>query len=263
MGATSAGKGEWDALIPPVRDLVKRAGARILEIRARGFEVRDKADLSPVTEADLASEEIILPVLQTLTPEIPVVSEEAVAAGHIPDVSGGAFWLVDPLDGTREFSRGGLDFTVNVGLVRDGVPVLGVLGVPARDQIYAGASAGSATLAENDEPPRPIAARVPAADGLVVVASRSHGDPEKLDAYLAGRSVKERISAGSALKLGLVANGKADLYPRFGRTMEWDTAAGHAILLAAGGTVETTDGAPLVYRKPDFENPHFIAFGRR
>lgn len=250
-------------LVTPVSEIVRRAGRRIMEIYERGFEVQRKEDDSPVTEADQASEDIILPALAALTPDIPAVAEEAVAAGHVPDISGGVFWLVDPLDGTKEFIHQRGDFTVNIGLVMAGQPCFGVMGAPARDRVYAGVVAGAATLAENDAPPVAITARPAPAEGLTVVASRSHGDEARLAAYLAPLAVHDRVNAGSALKFALIAAGEADLYPRFGRTMEWDTAAGHAILLAAGGAVETVDRAPLTYGKPDFANPHFIAFGRR
>lgn len=247
------------ALLPALLPIVREAGERILQIYQRDFSVRDKADASPVTEADEAAEALILPRLAALTPDIPVVSEEAAAAGHIPLVQD-CFWLVDPLDGTKEFiSRNG-EFTVNIALIRHGQPVLGVVLAPALGRLFAAAENAGAFV-EDATGRRAIACRTPPAEGLTVVASRSHGDATALDAFLAGRKVAALVSAGSSLKLCLVAAGEADLYPRLGRTMEWDIAAGHAILGAAGGRVETLDGAPLKYGKADFANPHFVAWG--
>ena len=204
------------------------------------------------------AEALILPELAALTPDVPIVSEEAAARGVVPE-AGSRFWLVDPLDGTKEFvSRNG-EFTVNIALVEEGRPVLGVVFVPARDRLYAGA-VGVGAFAE-DRGRREIACRRPPAEGLTVVSSRSHGDPEALASFLDGRSVAAEVTAGSSLKFCLVAAGDADLYPRLGRTMEWDTAAGHAVVSAAGGRVSAVGGGELGYGKPGFENPHFVARG--
>jgi 3'(2'), 5'-bisphosphate nucleotidase len=239
--------------------LAERAGALILEHYRGEIAVRAKADASPVTVADEAAEAVILEGLAALTPEIPVVAEETVAAGRVPEVGAGRFWLVDPLDGTKEFlSRNG-EFTVNIALIEGGEPVLGVVFAPALGKVWWGARGAGAWL-RDAAGERPIAARPRPASGLVAVASRSHSDPET-EAFLDEMGVAERISAGSSLKFCLVAEGRADVYPRFGRTMEWDTAAGHAVLSAAGGRVTTRDGAPFTYRKPGFENPAFIACG--
>lgn len=250
-------------LVPEVAAIANEAGLRIMEIYNTDFDVAEKDDRSPVTEADTASEDLILPMLEALTPGIPIVSEEEVDSDGAPDISGGFFWLVDPLDGTKEFVNKRDEFTVNIALVAEGVPVLGVLAVPAKKTVYTGCGLGTAMMVEGDGQPRMISARQAPEDGVVVVASRSHGDTDLLDEFLADYTVAEQVSAGSAVKFALVADGQADLYPRFGRTMEWDTAAGHAILLAAGGSVETVDGAPLIYGKPGLDNPHFIAYGRR
>lgn len=237
------------------------AGARILEIYGSDFSVDTKDDKSPVTAADQAAEDIILAELSTLQPAFPVVAEESVAKGQVPTVGDDPFWLVDPLDGTREFiSRNG-EFTVNIALIADHRPVLGVVYAPVLGSLYTGAGAGRAFKQDQAEARQPIQARQPAADGLDVVASRSHRD-EATDAYLAGRNVRAIVSAGSSLKFCLLAEGAADLYPRFGRTMEWDTAAGQAVLEAAGGSVETVDGDPFLYGKDGFANPGFIARGR-
>lgn len=248
-------------LATAIEAIALRAGAAIMEIYARDFAVETKADQSPVTEADQAAEVIIVAALRELTPDIPVVAEEEVAAGHQPDVGAGPFWLVDPLDGTREFiSRNG-DFTVNIALIRDGEPVLGTVHVPAKDETYTAAGPGQVTRKRADGPAEAIKARVPAGDGLVAMVSRSHASPET-DEFLADFNIKERVDAGSSLKFCRVAEGVADMYPRLGRTMEWDTAAGHAVLACAGGSVSRLDHSPLRYGKDGFENPHFVARGQ-
>jgi 3'(2'), 5'-bisphosphate nucleotidase len=250
---------DLDQLLPEIVVLADRAGSVILEHYHGDVAVRAKADASPVTVADEAAEALILACLAELTPEIPVVAEETVAAGHVPDIADGPFWLVDPLDGTKEFlSRNG-EFTVNIALVQAREPVLGVVLAPARAHAWWGARGKGAKARDADGNVRKIAVRrAPARP--VAIASRSHRDRET-QAFLDQAGVAECISAGSSLKFCLVAEGKADLYPRFGRTMEWDVAAGHAVLAAAGGRVTTRDGAPFLYRKPGFENPPFIARG--
>ncbi len=256
---------EDDDLLNVLRLIAERAGKVILAyyVDVEDIEVRAKADASPVTEADEAAEEFILRALDTLTPEIPVVSEEASAAGRMPDISGGLFWLVDPLDGTKEFSSGNGEFTVNIALIQDGAPVAGVVHAPALAMTWVGAEPDGASVSQTDQPLMPIEARRLPEAGAVVVASRRHGDHRALDRFLADYDIEEQIEAGSSIKFCLLASGKADLYPRFGRTMEWDTAAGHAVLLAAGGSVIRADtGAALTYGKPGLENPHFIARGK-
>jgi 3'(2'), 5'-bisphosphate nucleotidase len=247
-------------LLERLLPIARAGGDAILQVYATDFEVRGKADDSPVTAADERAEAVILPALADLTPEIPVVSEEAVAAGRIPRV-GERFWLVDPLDGTKEFIRRNGEFTVNIGLIERGAPVLGVVLAPALGRLYAGA-AGHGAYREDAGGRKPIACRVASPTGLTVVASRSHGDTAALERFLAGRKVAAQTNAGSSLKFCLIAAGEADLYPRLGRTMEWDTAAGHAVLAAAGGRVTTLEGTDLQYGKPGFENPHFVAQGR-
>ena len=246
-------------LLPAVALAARRAGAAILQHYQGDFAVDRKADGSPVTAADHASEAVMLDALKALTPDIPVVSEEEVEAGRFPDVSAGRFWLVDPLDGTKEFVKRNGEFAVVVGLVVDFKAVAGVIYAPVLDVLYAGA-AGHAWR-ETAGRSEPISARVPDADGLVVAISRSHIGP-KFESYLATLPLKGRLPCGSAIKFGLLAAGEADIYPRFGPTMEWDTAAGHAILESAGGRLEAKDGAPLVYGKPRFLNDGFIARGR-
>jgi 3'(2'), 5'-bisphosphate nucleotidase len=248
-------------LLESLSHLVRAAGAVVMSVYATAFSVRGKGDHSPVTEADEKAEALILAGLAALTPDLPVVAEEAVAAGRVPSV-GERFWLVDPLDGTREFIRRNGEFTVNIALIEHGEPCLGVVLAPALGvggRLFAGGRALGATV-EDDFGRRAIRCRAVPATGLTVVASRSHGDAAALDAFLAGRQVASTTSAGSSLKLCLVAAGEADLYPRLGRTMEWDIAAGHAVLSGAS-VCRVDDGSPLRYGKAGFENPHFFATG--
>ena len=240
----------------------KLAGDAIMTIYATDFDVAKKSDASPVTAADEAAEAIILKELARIAPDIPVISEEAASAGHIPDV-GNRFWLVDPLDGTKEFiSRNG-EFTVNIALIENHQPVLGVVLAPALDRLFGGVVGGvdGGAFVEDKGNRRAINCRKTPAEGLTVVSSRSHGDAAALDAFLAGRKVASSVNAGSSLKLCLIAAGEADMYPRLGRTMEWDIAAGHAVLAAAGGKVNTIEGKPLRYGKDGLDNPHFVALG--
>ena len=243
-----------------VESIALEAAEVVMQVYATDFAVSGKEDDSPVTEADVRAEAIILRGLAALAPNLPVVAEEAVAAGKVPQ-TGPRFWLVDPLDGTREFvSRNG-EFTVNIALVEGGRPVLGVVVAPAIDRLYSGVE-GVGAWTQDARGRRPIRARAVPAEGLTVVASRSHGDAAALAAFLRGRRVARQAQAGSSLKLCLLAAGEADVYPRLGRTMEWDIAAGHAVLAAAGGVVLGLDGAPLRYGKAGFENPHFVAWGK-
>jgi 3'(2'), 5'-bisphosphate nucleotidase len=246
-------------VLEEVIHMARSAGHAIMAVYATDHAVTSKTDKSPVTEADVRAEAIILAALRALTPDVPIVAEESVAAGEAPSV-GADFWLVDPLDGTKEFIGRNGEFTVNIAMVHDGVPVLGVVFAPALGRLFAGAQ-GSGAFTEDAAGRRPIHCRAAPPEGLTVVASRSHGDAAALDAFLSGRTVASLVSAGSSLKLCLIAAGEADLYPRLGRTMEWDIAAGHAVLLAAGGHVTDIAGRPLVYGKPGFENPHFVAQG--
>lgn len=246
-----------------------RAGEILLRhYAADAVAVRSKKDESPVTDADEEAEALILAELRTLFPRVPVIAEEAVASGAVPEI-GSRFFLVDPLDGTKEFVGRNGEFTVNIGEIVDGRPVRGCVFAPAKGRLFLGdGQTGAFELAtrEGVSPDfvqaRPIAARQAPASGLVAVASRSHRDA-KTDEYLAAFPVKEFVSAGSSLKFCLVATAEADLYPRLGRTMEWDTAAGHAILSAAGGSVLTLDGRLFVYGKVEekFANPFFVARG--
>ncbi|MEZ2744355.1 3'(2'),5'-bisphosphate nucleotidase CysQ [Halopseudomonas bauzanensis] len=248
------------ALLEQVIDISRAAGEQVMQVYRSDFEVRGKEDASPVTEADERAEALILAALAQCAPGVPVISEEAAAAGYIPEV-GQRFWLVDPLDGTREFINRNGEFTVNVALIEGGEPVLGVVLAPALGRLFAGAR-GCGAFIEEAGVRQPIECREVSPEGLDVVASRSHGDAQALDVFLAGRQVRSLKSAGSSLKICLVAAGEADLYPRLGRTMEWDIAAGHAVLLAAGGQLLTLQDEPLRYGKPGLDNPHFYARGR-
>lgn len=244
------------------------AGAILLGHYAEGVKVREKEDSSPVTIADEEAERFILKRLATLAPDVPVIAEEAVAAGRIPKISR-HFFLVDPLDGTKEFIKRNGEFTVNIAEIIDGKPVRGVVYAPAIHKLYFGEmSCGAFQIiaqpggAPNFAEASPIAARLPAKDGLVMAISRSHAD-KKSEEYMAAFKVKHTVIAGSSLKFCLVAAGEADIYPRFGPTCEWDTAAGHAVLSAAGGMMTTPEGKPFLYGKADqkFLNPSFIAKG--
>ncbi len=256
------------ALVDMLVDVAIEAGKAILEIYDGEIATRVKDDRSPVTDADEKAEAIILKRLSVLAADIPVVAEESVAAGTIPDISGGTFFLVDPLDGTKEFINRNGEFTVNIALVENGQPTLGVVHLPALGQTFWSKGTGDAWRRDSDGAPRAVSVRPAPASGLVVVASRSHRD-SATDDYLAGFKVADLVSAGSSLKLCRLAEGAADMYPRLGRTMEWDIAAGHAVLAGAGGSVTVIAGGdvagdigqPLAYGKPGFENPFFVARG--
>lgn len=236
-----------------------RAGAEIWRIFEAGFEVEIKSDASPVTIADRAAEAIILEALLRLAPDVPVVAEEESAAGRIPDVAD-RFFLVDPLDGTKEFVRRGTDFTVNIGLIENGTPTMGVIFAPARSELYIGdTQTGEAWFRREDGDRTALRVRAPQTPPIAL-ASKSHDVPET-EAYLQAVGCGGRISVGSSLKFCLLAKGEADIYPRPSPTMEWDTAAGHAVLLAAGGLAFAPDGSPLRYGKAGFFNPGFLATG--
>ena len=250
---------ERSALAQLAYELALQAGREIMRFYLQDVAVQRKADSSPVTEADETADALIVAGLASATPGIPTVSEESVSQGRMPDISGGRFWLVDPLDGTKEFISGSDEFTVNIALIESGRPVLGALHAPALDECYLADDSGAFVIGK-DGGKRPIRARAVPPDGAVVVASRNHRDVET-DDFIARHHTASVTSAGSALKFGLLAKGEADLYPRFGRTMEWDTAAGHAVLAAAGGSVRRLDGTALQYGKRSLDNPHFVARG--
>jgi 3'(2'), 5'-bisphosphate nucleotidase len=252
---------EWFA------ELCVAAGAVVMEVYGGSCEARLKTDQSPVTEADERAEAVILAGLSKRMPGWPVLAEEAAARGEMPDAAA-RFILVDPLDGTREFLNRNGEFTVNIGLVADGVPVAGAVYAPVLGRLWSGGAtaqvrmvAPGAALAQATGS-RTIRTRAAPAVGLIALASRSHGDPET-EALLSRLPVVERRAAGSSLKFCLVAEGEADMYPRFGPTMEWDTAAGEAVLRAAGGTVLDPAGGPFRYGKAEgrYRNGPFVAWG--
>lgn len=247
--------GDKAALLEALAVTAREAGEAILAVVRRGFEVEAKGDRSPVTEADRAAEGVILAALATLAPGVPVVAEEEVAAGRIP-AHGATYFLVDPLDGTKEFIRAGDDYTVNIGLIGHGSPALGVVYAPATGTMYAG-SVGVGAWREDAVGRTAIHTRARGAS-LTAVASKSHFS-KPTAAYLDAVGASDHVSIGSSLKFCIVAEGKADIYPRLGPTCEWDTAAGHAVLLAAGGRVDGPNGAALGYGKVKFLNPGFVA----
>ena len=249
--------GRMTDLLTVLTPAVLEAGEVIMEIHRRGVVARTKPDGSPVSEADEAAEAILLAALAECAPDIAVVSEEN-AASHAIDPPR-AFFLVDPIDGTREFLRadGNGAFTVNIGLVIDRRPVFGIVHAPALDRFFAGVVGQGAWETSGGET-KPIRVRAVPADGPLAVASRSHRDPQT-NGWLDSHGITATIATGSSVKFGLLAAGEADVYPRFGPTMEWDTAAGEAVLRAAGGRVACLDGSDFVYGKPEFRNTPFIA----
>lgn len=262
---------DFDALAAALCETAQKAGAAIRQIHASGIEVRSKADASPVTEADETAEKIILADLARLAPDVPVIAEEAVASGNVP-ATGDVFFLVDPLDGTKEFVGGTGEFTVNIALVRGGLPRFGLILAPALGELYVTLAADRAIKADvgtggtrslDALTHEPLQTRAPTPGKLVALASRSHMN-EATERFLGSHGVCETRQAGSSLKFCRIAQGLADVYPRLAPTCEWDTAAGDAILRAAGGVVLTEDGAPLTYGKAGdgYRNPGFIAWGR-
>ena len=245
------------------------AGALIMEIYATDFDVDRKDDASPVTEADQKAETLILKMLEEADPELDVIAEEAAASGQVPE-HGQRFALVDPLDGTKEFVNKNGQFTVNIAIIEHGKPVMGVVFAPALNRIFLAESPSSAWQAEvrpgeavpGSDARLPMRIRRAPEAGLTAIASKSHRSPET-DQFLEKFNVAEIISAGSSLKLCLVGAGEADIYPRMGRTMEWDTAAGQAVAEAAGARVLAEDGVPLRYGKRErgYDNPYFIVYG--
>lgn len=253
-----------------LQDAALAAGRAILDVYNKGPAITFKSDSSPVTDADDEAETIILDVLAKEFGDIPVVAEEQVAAGTVPDISGGRFFLVDPLDGTKEFIARNNDFTVNIALIEDGRPVLGVVYAPALGMLYAAANGKAVKYVVSGGISLGGAAIIGCrtrGDTVVAIASRSHNNAQTL-AFLQESGITDYEAIGSSLKFCLLAEGLADVYPRLSRTMEWDTAAGDAILRAAGGETLTMEGVPLTYGKrnqptdSDFANPHFVSRGK-
>ena len=243
-------------LLDDIAQAAREAGEAILEVVRRGFEVEAKRDASPVTEADRAAELIILAALARAAPGVPVIAEEEVAAGRIP-AHDDIYFLVDPLDGTKEFIRGGDDYTVNIGLIEKGEPTLGVVFAPATGRLHGGCIGAGAWL---DEGAGRVEIRTRERNAIMTaVASKSHLNQATIDYLCEAAGDCGYVAVGSSLKFCIVAEGKADIYPRASPTSEWDTAAGHAVLLAAGGLVDGPDGTPLRYGKRAFLNRAFVA----
>jgi 3'(2'), 5'-bisphosphate nucleotidase len=251
---------DYASLIAALTPAVDAAGSVILDIIAKGPASMTKSDGSPVTVADQMAEKILLAALADICPDIPVVSEENTDSHHLS--AGQRFFLVDPLDGTKEFIKADDNgaFTVNIGLIENGLPVMGMVYAPARNAFYWGYQGGGACCRETTRI-TPITVRNLPDSGAVAVASASHLDAATTN-WLADHRIHQTTSVGSSLKFALVASGQADVYPRFGPTMEWDTAAGDAILRAAGGMVLHPDGEIYRYGKPGYRNTPFIAYGQ-
>lgn len=243
-------------LLDEIAEAAREAGEAILDVVRRGFNIETKGDSSPITEADRAAELIILAALAQAAPGIPVIAEEEVAAGRIP-AHDDVYFLVDPLDGTKEFCRGGDDYTVNIGLIERGVPTLGVVFAPASGRLHGGSVNDGAWL-DDGKGRRAIRTRQRGAE-LTAVASKSHLNQATIDYLEEAVGMCGYAAIGSSLKFCIVAEGQADIYPRASPTSEWDTAAGHAVLLAAGGLVDGPDGSPLRYGKSAFLNRAFVA----
>lgn len=241
--------------------LAGRAAEAIMAVRAAGFVVESKRDHTPVTAADRIAEALIVDALKEATPDIPVVAEEAMEAG-LEQAPAARFWLVDPLDGTREFARGDANFAVNVGLVVAGMPHLGAVALPAFGEVFRGL-VGVGAWKRDAAGERPIRARRVPAEGAVVMASRHYAKDTRIDDFARAHRAGQVVNIGSAAKFCRIAEGAADLYPRFGETMEWDTAAPDAVLRAAGGGVADWQGAALRYGKRAWLNPPFLATGPR
>jgi len=254
--------GERQAMLPPLLALARAAGAAIMQVYAQDFAVQHKDDRSPLTEADMASHHLILAGLEAIAPGVPVLSEESADVPWETRRGWRRYWLVDPLDGTREFVKKNGEFTVNIALVEDGEAVLGVVYAPALDELHYGAHGLGAFVAAGDGAV-PIAVRTPATTPLRVAGSRSHMDPASA-AFIQRLGEHELLGMGSSLKFCRMAEARLDVYPRFAPTSEWDTAAGQCVLECAGGAVLTLDGAPLRYNSKDsLLNPHFLALGDR
>lgn len=254
---------DLNTLVEPIVALAEEAGRAILEVYSTDFEVQSKDDASPLTQADLASHRCIAAGLESLTPDIPVISEESGLPDFAERSAWPTYWLIDPLDGTKEFVNRNGEFTVNIALIDDNRPVLGVVYVPVQDKTYVGCEGLGAECREPDSSPRKIEVAASSGDSVRVVGSRSHRGAS-LDAYLEALGDYDMVPMGSSLKFCVVAEGGADIYPRLGPTSEWDTAAAQAVVEQAGGSVVTLDGKPMNYnKKDDILNPHFFVIGAR
>lgn len=258
---------EYGKFVNTLIDAAQSAGDVIMKYYGGKINIKMKQDNSPVTRADIAANDIIVEMLGKISPDIPIVSEENETNIKANDTD--MFWIVDPLDGTKSYINKTDQFTVNIALVENGLPVLGIVYVPVTGEMfYTGADGHAYKKQGRDELPEIISVRKPAGEGMVVVTSKSHRSVEE-EIYIkdlpeiTGLNVARLIEASSSLKFCLLAEGAADVYPRFGPTKEWDTAAGHAVLIAAGGLVENAAGGTLTYGKEKFKNPHFVAWGQK
>ena len=248
-------------LIEPIVALARNAGDAILEVYATDFDVQSKGDESPLTQADLASHRCIVDGLAALTPDLPIISEESGLPDFEERSSWSSYWLIDPLDGTKEFVNRNGEFTVNIALIEAGRPVVGIVHVPVQGKTYVGCEGQGAELRNADETPQAIQVAAASASPVRVVGSRSHRGAS-LDAFIERLGNCELVPMGSSLKFCVVAKGEADVYPRLGPTSEWDTAAAQAVVEQAGGSVVTLDGNPMMYnQKSDILNPHFLVIG--
>lgn len=263
-------KHDLSSMVDLFEKLALDAGKAIMPFYTDGCETMIKDDASPVTAADNAAEEIILRGLRDVYPQIPVVAEEEICAGHMPEALGRCFFLVDPLDGTKEFINKRSDFTVNIALIEDGLPIAGTVYSPVRGELFSGfGDHASEAVVQDGVCGDKVKISIKGRDEAeVAVASRSHCTPET-EQFLQDHGISDCVSVGSSLKFCLLARGEADIYPRFGRTMEWDTAAGDAVLRAAGGRTLNPDGSRFIYGKQSqthdapFANPSFVAFATR
>ena len=261
MGGRSLDKAELERLLEQVLALAREAGRRILDVYERAYMVETKDDASPVTEADMAAHEVIVDGLQSLPHAWPVLSEESVDIPFSARARWDTYWLVDPLDGTREFIKRNGEFTVNIALIHDHEPVLGVVYVPVKDLFYYAARGLGAWRREDDRPARRIHVRRAGQGPVIIAGSRSHASP-RLQEFVRNVGEAELVSMGSSLKSCLVAEGRADVYPRLGPTSEWDTAAAQCVVEEAGGHVTDLQGRRLLYNtKESLLNPEFLVFG--
>lgn len=252
---------ELKKLIEPIVSLSIEAGQAILEVYSTNFDVQEKDDASPLTQADLASHRCIDAALRQLTPDVPIISEESGLPEFAERSSWNRYWLIDPLDGTKEFVNRNGEFTVNIALVENGRPLLGVVHVPVTGVTYLGCEGHGAEKRSGNTHAEKIQVALESASPVRVVGSRSHRGAS-LDAFLESLGDFEMHPMGSSLKFCRVAEGAADIYPRLGPTSEWDTAAAQAVVEQAGGQVLELDGAPLTYnRKADILNPYFLVIG--
>ena len=247
--------------VKKVVEIAKGAGLIVMQIYNKPFKFKRKKDSSPVTKADLLSEEFISSALKKLATNIPIIAEDSFSTKKLPKKLRKTFWLVDPLDGTKEFISKNGQFTINIALIKNGKPILGVIHAPAKKSTFFGLVEKKQAYRSSNDNFKKINTRHPENLNPIFALSRSHGKGKKLENFLSKIKKYKKIEIGSSLKFCIVASGQADLYPRFSPTMEWDTAAGQAILEAAGGQVTDIKGKNLSYGKKGYKNPHFIASG--